>query len=112
MLPRHWEQKLGLLKSKVNKVFWVVNNPTGQETRVDDLVEELRSWMKESFKASRNEWQDPKVLVNEVKGDYVRDTTVKFYIDDIKLEHCERGNRIKSEVRQELIWHLRQVYLM
>ncbi|CAD5972476.1 Low conductance mechanosensitive channel YnaI [Planktothrix tepida] len=112
MLPRYWEQKLGLLKSKANKVFRVVNNPTGQETRVDNLIEELRSWMKESFKSSRNEWQDPKVLINEVKGEFVRDTTVKFYIDDIKLEHCERGNRIKSEVRQELIWHLRQEYLM
>ena len=112
MLPRYWEQKLGLLKSKVNKVFQVVNNPAGQETRVDDLIEDLRSWMQESFKASRNEWQDPKVLVNEVKENYTRDTTVKFYIDDIKLEHCERGNRIKSEVRQELIWHLRQTYLM
>lgn len=89
MLPRYWEQKLGLLKSKANKVFRVVNNPAGQETHVDDLMEELRSWMQESCKASRNEWQDPKVLVNEVKGDYVRDTTVKFYIDDIKLEHCE-----------------------
>jgi MscS family membrane protein len=112
MLPRYWEQKLGLLKSKVNKVFGVVNNPVGQETRVDELIEELRFWMQESFKASRNEWQDPKVLVNEVKGDQVRDTTVRFYIDDINLEHCERGNRIKSEVRQELTWHLRQAYLM
>jgi MscS family membrane protein len=111
LLPRYWEQKLGFLKSKINKVFRVVNNPVGQETRIDDLVDDLQSWMRESFKSSRNEWQDPKVLINEVKGD-IRDTTVKFYIDDIKLEHCERGNRIKSEVRQELVWHLRQAYLM
>ncbi|CBN55604.1 hypothetical protein OSCI_2170001 [Kamptonema sp. PCC 6506] len=84
----------------------------GMETRLDDLVESFQVWMSESFKSSRNQWQDPKIWVNEVNGDQSRETTVRFYVDSIKLEHCERGNRIKSEVRQDLVWHLRQSYLM
>jgi MscS family membrane protein len=37
---------------------------------------------------------------------------VKFYIDDIALEHGQRGNRIQSEIRREMMWHLRQAYLL
>lgn len=110
-LPREWEQRIGLLKAKVNRVFQRVSYPSGQETRLDNMIESLRVWMQESFKYSRNQWQDPKIWVNEVMQDYSRDTTVRFYVDDIKLEHCERGERVKSEVRREIIWHLRQAYL-
>lgn len=111
-LPREWEQKINLLILKINRLFQIINNPIGMETRLDDLVESFRVWMDDSFKSSRNQWQDPKIWMNEVNGDQSRDTTVRFYVDSIKLEHCERGNRIKSEVRQDLVWHLRQAYLM
>jgi MscS family membrane protein len=110
-LPRDWEQKIALLKLKANKLFWKISEPMGQETRLDDLIEDLRIWMQERFKSSRNEWQDPKIWISEVGSDYTRETTVKFYVDNIKLEHCERGNRVKSEVYREMIWHLRQAYL-
>ncbi|WP_019487760.1 mechanosensitive ion channel family protein [Kamptonema formosum] len=111
-LPREWEQRINLLIIKINKLYQTINNPVGMETRLDDLVESFQVWMSESFKSSRNQWQDPKIWVNEVNGDQSRETTVRFYVDSIKLEHCERGNRIKSEVRQDLVWHLRQSYLM
>jgi MscS family membrane protein len=111
-LPREWEQKITLLISKINRLFLVINSPSGMETRLDDMVEDFRVWMDDSFKSSRTEWQDPRIWVNEVNGDKSRDTTVRFYVDSIKLEHCQRGNRIKSEVRQDLVWHLRQAYLM
>ncbi|MBZ8182367.1 mechanosensitive ion channel family protein [Oscillatoria salina] len=104
ILPKEWEQKMDLLKIKMNKLFKIMTEPSGQETRLDDYVENMRLWLSESFKSSRNEWQDPKVWAD-------KDSVVKFYVDDIKLEHCERGNRIKSEVRREMIWHLRQAYL-
>jgi MscS family membrane protein len=110
-LPRDWEQKIELLKLKTNKLFRQISEPLGQETRLNDQVEALRLWMQERFKSSRNEWQDPKIWINEVGSDYTRETTVKFYVDNIKLEHCERGNRVKSEVYREMIWHLRQAYL-
>lgn len=111
MLPKEWEQKIGLLKLKLNKLFWMISYPVGQESRLDDQVNAFRSWMLDSFKSSRNEWQDPKIWISEVTNDYTRETTIKFYVDDIKLEHCERGNRVKSEVYREMIWHLRRSYL-
>lgn len=110
-LPKEWERKIQLLILKVNRLAKIIKNPSGQETRLDDQVQKLQEWMQENFKSSRNEWQDPKIWVQEVEGDYTRNTIVRFYVDNIKMEHCERGNRVKSEVRQELTWHLRRAYL-
>ncbi|MGK7927448.1 MAG: mechanosensitive ion channel domain-containing protein [Spirulina sp.] len=110
VLPQEWEQKLNLLKLKLNKLFRKLNDPSGEETRLDDAIETLRNWLREDFKSSRNEWQDPKVWVNEVDLGG-RTLQVKFFVDDIKLEHCLRGNRIQSEINRDLNWQLRQAYL-
>jgi MscS family membrane protein len=66
--------------------------------------------MQENFKTTRNEWQEPKVWVSEIQQTE-RNFSVKFYVDDITLEHCERGVRIMSEVNRELTWQLRRSYL-
>jgi MscS family membrane protein len=105
LLPQKWEQKLISLKNRLSSFYEVVLNPEGQETRLDDYLEEIEFWLQESFKSSRNEWQEPKVWFDEKY-------TVKFYIDDIALEHGQRGNRIQSEIRREMMWHLRQAYLL
>jgi MscS family membrane protein len=105
LLPQKWEQKLVSLKNRLSSFYEVVLNPEGQETRLDDYLEEIEFWLQDSFKSSRNEWQEPKVWFDEKY-------TVKFYIDDIALEHGQRGNRIQSEIRREMMWHLRQAYLL
>ncbi|WP_204105075.1 MULTISPECIES: mechanosensitive ion channel family protein [Spirulina sp. CCY15215] len=110
ILPREWEQKLNLLKSKLNKLFAKLNDPSGEETRLDDAIAVIRRWLREEFKSSRNEWQDPKIWVNEIDLSG-RVLEVKFFVDDIKLEHCLRGNRIQSEVNRDLNWQLRDAYL-
>ncbi|MGK7927447.1 MAG: mechanosensitive ion channel family protein [Spirulina sp.] len=109
-LPQEWEQKLNLLKLKLNKLFRKLNDPSGEETRLDDAIEVIRSWLREDFKSSRNEWQDPRVWVNEVALGG-RSLEIKFFVDDIKLEHCLRGNRVQSEVNRDVNWQLRQAYL-
>lgn len=44
-------------------------------------------------------------------GIFATEFTIKFYVDDIKLEHGERGYRVNSEVRREIVRQLRQAYL-
>ena len=105
LLPKEWEQKISTLKKKLSKFYAAILKPEGQETRLDDYIEEVEFWLRDSFKSSRNEWQDPKVWI-------AKDYTVRFYIDDITLEHGQRGLRIQSEVHRELVWHLRQTYLL
>ncbi len=104
-LPEQWEQKIGLLKKRLSRFYRDLLNPEGQETRLDDYIEDIEFWLRNSFKSSRNEWQSPKVWIAD-------DYTVRFYIDDITLENGQRGLRIQSEVHRELIWHLRQSYLL
>ncbi|NMG05517.1 mechanosensitive ion channel family protein [Brasilonema sp. UFV-L1] len=111
ILPKQWEQKIEFLKRKVNKLFRKFSNPSGDETRLDDAVMQISSWMRENFKTTRNQWQEPKIWLSEVREGMSKNFSVKFYVDDITLEHFERGNRVESEVNRELAWQLRRAYL-
>ncbi|MFZ9737497.1 MAG: mechanosensitive ion channel family protein [Prochlorotrichaceae cyanobacterium] len=116
MLPEQWERRVDLLKSKMNKLFRKISEPSGDDTRLDDAVQEMFIWMQDDFKTSRNQWQDPRIWMSEVKLDKTqmmeKTFTVKFYVDDITLEHFQRGNRVESEVNRELAWQLRKAYLI
>ncbi|EGJ30783.1 MULTISPECIES: mechanosensitive ion channel family protein [Moorena] len=117
LLRESWEQKITILKRKANQLWLRANNLSIDDTRFDDVVDDLIMWLQERFKRSRIEWQNPKIWMEEIKmvGGSQMDSnkvlTVKFFVDDIKLEHCERGNRVKNELYRELIWQLRQAYL-
>lgn len=116
VLTKEWELKIDLLKNKTTKVYQQVSSPDSDDTRLDDAVENLFNWLQESFKTTRNEWQKPRVWITKTKLDAqsagVNPTyTVKFYVDDITLEHFQRGFRVESEVNRELLWQLRQAYL-
>lgn len=113
LLPEEWEQKIELLKRKANRILRKVNSLSTDETRLDDTLNNTVTWLQERFKRSRTEWQDPKIWVESVgsAADPQKIFLVKFFVDDIKLEHCERGNRVKNELYREMMWHLRNAYL-
>ncbi len=113
LLPDEWEQKIELLKRKLNRILREVNNLTIDDTRLDDTFKTMVTWLQERFKRSRTEWQDPKVWVESVgsASDPQKEFIVKYFVDDVKLEHCERGKRVKNELYREMMWHLRNAYL-
>ena len=113
LLPEEWEQKIDLLKRKVNRILSKFNNISTDETRLDDILNDMLIWFQERFKRSRTEWQDPKIWVESVgsASNPEKKFLVKYFVDDIKLEHCERGKRIKNELYREMMWHLRNAYL-
>ena len=113
LLPNEWEQKIELLKRKVNRIFSEINNLSIDDTRLDDTFKTIVVWLQERFKRSRTEWQDPKIWVESVgsASDPQKEFIVKYFVDDIKLEHCERGKRVKNELYREMMWHLRNAYL-
>lgn len=116
MLPDQWERRIQLLISKLNRLFRKLSEPSADDTRLDDAVQEMFTWMKEDFKTSRNQWQDPRIWMSAVNLDRTqmmeKTFTVKFYVDDITLEHFQRGNRVESEINRELAWQLRKAYLV
>lgn len=109
-LGDEWEQKLGLLELKMNKLYQKFANPGGEETRLDDYAKDFIGWLHEYFKESKITWKEPKVRLTDITGGGMQ-FTVRFYVDNIKLEHWERGYRVNNEVRREMIRRLRLAYI-
>lgn len=100
-LRAEWEQKLSFLKIKLERLYQYVNNPTGHERRLDFEANNIVDWIHGNFKESRVLWKDPDIrLVNF--GASSLDFEVSYYVDDIKLEHYERSDRIQDELRREI----------
>lgn len=117
ILPDEWEQKISLLKGKCNRLLSRFTHISPDETRLDDDLQAIVLWLQDSFKRSQTEWQYPKIWVDEIKvmgGPLLEPSksfVIRYFVDDMKLEHCERGNRVKDELYREIMWHLRNAYL-
>ncbi|MGB3405404.1 MAG: mechanosensitive ion channel family protein [Microcoleaceae cyanobacterium] len=101
ILTEEWESKINVLKFKLNKLYQIISNPGGAETRLDDYAKRLINWLREDFKESHVLWKEPKVRLNNTSGKTMN-LTIKFYVDHIKLERWDRGYRVESEVRREI----------
>ncbi|MBN3963330.1 mechanosensitive ion channel family protein [Nostoc sp. NMS8] len=110
LLPDEWEQKIELLKIKLNKLFQKLSNPGVDETRLDDYSLKLVEWLHDSFKESNTAWKEPQVQLTDIQGAAMQ-FSVRFYVDNIQLEHWRRGNRVQNEVRREMVRRLRLAYI-
>lgn len=77
----------------------------------DDYVEKLWKWIEQRFQTYAL-WQSPKIWMQNLDGGGTVNMAVKFFVDNIKLEQCQRGNRIRSDVHGEVIRRLRQAYII
>ncbi|MGD1809151.1 mechanosensitive ion channel family protein [Dapis sp. BLCC M126] len=115
VLENEWERKIYFLIKRMNKLLQqIVNANRGfSETKLDDYTEELWTWIEERFQ-TYDLWQSPKIWMQDVSGVDFGTTNinmaVKFFVDNVKLEQCQRGNRIRSEVHGEIVRRLRQAY--
>ena len=111
VLPDIWEQKINLLKKRVNRLYNKISNPQREETRLDDYVDEFRKWLRNRFKQARSEWQEPEIRMERLKNDegytYV-EFSLNYYVDDIRLEDGERGIRVNSDLMREIMRHLKE----
>jgi MscS family membrane protein len=110
ILPDEWEQKIELLKIKLNKIFQKISNPGVDETRLDDYSVKFVEWLHDNFKESNTAWKEPQVQLTDIQGAAMQ-FSVRFYVDNIQLEHWRRGNRVQNEVRREMVRRLRQAYI-
>ncbi|MEH2222971.1 mechanosensitive ion channel family protein [Nostoc sp.] len=110
LLPDEWEQKIDLLKIKLNKLFQKIANPGVDETRLDDYSLKFVEWLHDNFKESNTAWKEPQVQLTDIQGSAMQ-FSVRFYVDNIQLEHWRRGNRVQNEIRREMVRRLRQAYI-
>jgi MscS family membrane protein len=100
-LPAEWEQKISYLRIKLERLYRYVFIQTGHERRLDYEAYKIISWISTDFKELDAEEKYPDIrLVNF--GASSLDFEVSFYVDNIKLEHYERADRIKDELRREI----------
>lgn len=111
MISEEWDRKINLLKRRSQRLYQKVSNPQNEETRIDDYVMELNKWFRERFKEPRQKWQEPQVLVRGTDHSddgivYVK-FKLNFFVDDIKLENGRRGDRVSSQIYQEVLHYLK-----
>ena len=105
LIPEEWERKINLLKKRTYRLYQKITNPQFEETRLDDYVLELNNWFKTRFK-ERKRWQEPQIWVtalNHDEGFLYYEFQINFFVDDIKLEYGKRGDRISSQIYQEIL---------
>ncbi|MEH2054862.1 MAG: mechanosensitive ion channel family protein [Nostoc sp.] len=110
LLPDEWEHKIELMTIKLNKLFQKISNPGVDETRLDDYSLKFVEWLHDSFKESNAAWKEPQVQLTDIQGSSMQ-FSVRFYVDNIQLEHWRRGNRVQNEIRREMVRRLRQAYI-
>ncbi len=109
-----WERKINVLKRRAQRLSQKISNPQGEETRLDDYVMDLIKWLKEKLKLSREKWQEPQIRmigINHNEVSYFIGLELAFFVDDIKLEDGKRGDRVRSQLYQEIFRHLKSTYL-
>ncbi|AFZ12718.1 MscS Mechanosensitive ion channel [Crinalium epipsammum PCC 9333] len=110
VIPDEWELKINMLKRRVQRLFLKISNPQREETRLDDYVMELKQWLRERFKEPRRKWQEPQILMtgtnHDESGIYI-EFKLNFFVDDIKLENGRRGDRISSQIYEEVVRYLK-----
>ncbi len=98
-----------MLRRRVQRLFQKISNPQREETRLDDYVMELKQWLRERFKEPRRKWQEPQIFItgtnHDESGIYI-EFKLNFFVDDIKLENGRRGDRVSSQIYEEVVRYL------
>ena len=114
-ISEEWERRINLLKRRAQRLSQKISNPQTEETRLDDYVLELIKWVKEKLKAPRKKWQEPQVRMigmNHIDSNYYTIALdITFFVDEIKLEDGKRGDRVRSQIYQEIFRHFKNTYL-
>lgn len=100
-LPKEWERKLSFMRVKLERLYQFVINPTGHERRLDNDAKNIVNWIRDNFKESHVLWKDPDIRLANF-GASSLDFEISYYVDNIKLEHFERADRIQDELRREI----------
>ena len=71
--------------------------------------------MQEKLKVPRKKWQDTQVRMSGINRgdglDFFVSLNITFFVDDIKLENGKRGDRVRSQIYQEIFRLFKNSYL-
>ncbi len=110
LLVMQWNRRIRLLVGRLSKLYARFSDPRGYEQRLDDLLLELVTWLRENFKEPEARWKNPDVNFAG-QDDKGLSFSVQFFIDDIELEHFERQDRVRRELQKEIVRRLREAHI-
>ena len=109
ILPKIWEYQIEVLKKRLKRLLQQILNPERIETRLDDYLKELVHWLRTRFKQARSRCHDPDVRIEhnfQGSTEIFLKFSLNYYVDDIRLEDGQRGERVNSEIYCEILNHL------
>lgn len=109
-----WERKINLLQRRFQKLAQKISNPQSDETRLDDYVIELIDWLKNRLKAPQKKWQEPYIRMMGMSHDetgFFIELDIRFFVDEMKLEDGKRGDRVRSQIYEEIFGYFNITYL-
>lgn len=107
----YWDDQNSILIKKWSKLKYYLENPKSEyEMKLDDLVQDFLNWIIKEYKILAEPWKDPEVEFKLFSPTGL-ELEVEFYIDNIRLEHYERRDRVITELAFEIFDQLRDYFI-
>ncbi len=101
MVAAPWGFKYDWFETHLGKMFGMVAKTSGMEKRLADLADELRTYLATKYKSTEPGWIAPQVRVTMFNDTFVA-YRLRYYVDNLRLEHWRRTQRIEGEINQEV----------
>lgn len=99
-----WNQrKLWEVRNEQLKLHWerlkkiIYNRDDRHEMRLDDFTKQMLEWLEKEYKLPPGYWKNPEVNYIAIDGS-VTHLQLSYYVDNIRLEHDTRSQRVKAEL--------------
>ena len=86
-LHMHWD--------RLKKSIYVVGDRV--ETRLDETTKMMLEWLEKEYKVPPGYWKNPSVEIKSLDGS-VAHVDLSYYVDNIRLEHDTRPQRVRTEL--------------
>jgi len=101
-LRRVWEERNLELRAIWERVKKAINHPNDRsEMRLDDIARDMLTWIQQDYKILPDYWKNPAVTLKGFDGPNAQ-LQLSYYVDNIRLEHDERAERIRTEIGRQV----------
>jgi hypothetical protein len=99
-----WERRneqLELQWERLKKTLYETDDR--RETRLDDHTKQMLEWLEREYKVPPGYWKNPNVAVKSLEGTFdgnMIQLQLSYYVDNIRLEHDSRPQRVRTELNR------------
>ncbi len=101
-LRKAWEERNLELRTIWERVKKAIHHPNDRsEMRLDDYVRDMLNWIQQEYKILPAFWKNPMVVFKEFDESNAI-LQLSYYVDNIRLEHDERADRVRTELGRQV----------